>query len=329
MSYCSENLLPSSTSVNRLLEVIELLGYRKVKSFIKDERLIGSYMWSGNNTISYVELELEIYRHEDNISVQTRTRAGRSYWDLQWQNKTISLLKALFGGSFITDEGTNRYMKFDESEPSKIASSLYVARWSFNNAMVKPKIYLANRQVNSNIAHETQTEIPWLDSLNPRILSDNMIIPYLIGCWESFFRSSYIAILKYSDSVSEKALKKCNLSSKELLMALKHEATLENLIADKFSFQRPNIVNENFRQLDPNIDIATWLKRPYHNRKKTLFDSITETIDIRDSLVHTGNVNLNIMDKQINTIIDDLTAAVDRAYQGFGDVFDFIPDYSF
>lgn len=330
MSYCSDNRLPSNTSINRLLEVIELLGYQKASLPFKIENRIGSYMWLGNdNAISFVGLELDIYREKDCISVQTRTRVGRSYWELQWQNKTISILKALFGGSFSTDQGVNQYMRNEEPEPSKVSSSLYMARWIFNNAVMKPKVFLDSIQMTGDIAREERTEFPWLDSFNPRILSGNMIIPYLIGCWESYFRNSYVAILKFSEGVSENALRRCNLSSKELLMVVKHEVALEDLIADSLSFQRPSIIAENFRQINSRIDLAAWLRKPYHRRKKTLFDSITEIVSIRDSLVHTGNVDLSIMDKQIQSIINDLTAAVDRVYQGFGDVFGFIPNYSF
>ena len=108
MSYCSENKLPITTPINRLLEIIELLGFQKVRDFLKLENQLGSYVWhGGHDSISFVGIELGIYRESDYISVQTRTRSGRSYWDLDLQNKTIGRLKALFGGSFITDEGTN------------------------------------------------------------------------------------------------------------------------------------------------------------------------------------------------------------------------------
>ena len=138
MSYCSENLLPLDTPIRRLKEVIDLLGYRKVRNPFKTENLIGSYIWMGNDdSISFVELELNIYRHEDCISVQTRTRIGRSFWDLQWQNKTISLLKALFGGTFITDEGKNKLFPICSPEPSKIQCSLYLAKWVFDNDIMK------------------------------------------------------------------------------------------------------------------------------------------------------------------------------------------------
>lgn len=330
MSYCSENKLPLSTPINRLFEVIELLGFKKTQDVLKIDNQIGSYIWLGrDDCITFVELELSVYRESDYISVHTRTREGRSYWDLSWQNKTISLLKSLFGGSFITDEGTNRYRKYDEPEPSKIFCSLYVDRWIFNNAMIKPEIYLQSRKMTGDIALEKSVGISWLDNINPRILSDNMIIPYLIGCWESYFRNSYISILKYSDYIPEKALKNCKISSTEYLKVIKHETSLERLLADSLSFQRPNVIAENFRLLNSNIDISTWLRKPYHGRKKTLFDSIIEIIEIRDTIVHTGNMNLSILDDQIRKIIKDLTTAVDRSYLGFGHVFGFEPDYNF
>lgn len=330
MSYCSENKLPLTTPINRLFEVIELLGFQRAKDPLKINNQIGSYMWIGNDDyISFVELELFVYRQSDCISVETRTRVGRSYWDLHWQNKTISLLKSLFGGSFVTDEGTNRYMKFGVPEPSKISCSLYVDRWIFNNAMIKPQVYLQSRNMTGDISREESIGIPWIDDMNPRILSDNMIIPYLIGCWESYFRNSYISILKYSNDIREKALKNCRISSTDYLKVIKREAYLERILADSLSFQRPNIIAENFRQLNSNIDISTWLRKPYHRRKKTLYDSIIEIVEIRDSIVHTGNMDLSILDKQIHSIIEDLSAAVDRSYQGFGKVFGFEPEYNF
>lgn len=330
MSYCSENKLPLSTSINRLFEVIELLGFQKVRNSLKIDNQIGSYVWIGRgDCISFVALELYVYRNSDCISVQTRTRSGRSYWDLSWQNKTISLLKGLFVGSFITDEGTNRYMKLDGIEPSKVACSLFVDRWRFNNAMIKPKIYLQSRKMTGDIASEKYSGFPWLDDINPRILSDNMIVPYLIGSWESYFRNSYISILKYSNRIPEKALKNCRISSTDYLMVIRQEACLERLLADSLSFQRPNVIAENFRLLNSDIDINAWLRKPYNKRKKTLFDSIIEIVEIRDEIVHTGNMNLSILDDQIHKIIKDLTIAVERSYQGFGQVFGFKPDYDF
>ena len=331
MSYCSENRLPLKTPVSRLIEVIELLGYVKVKDILSLENQIASYIWLGNDVeISFVELELSIYKEDDYISVQTRTRAGRSYWDLKQQNKTISLLKSIFGGTFSTDEGENRYMYRElGDEPSRLTCSLYVARWIYNNAMNKCHIYLQNRELNGDISRNETTGFLWLDSLNPRLLSNNMILPYVIGCWESYFRQSYIAILKYADQINEKALKNCRASQTDFLEIIREGRSLEEVLADSLSFQRPKIIHENFKQLDNNLDLASCLRKPYHRRKKTLFDSITETIIMRDELVHTGNTNLALYDDNIKMILNDLTAAVDRVYKEFGKVYEFTPRYDF
>ena len=330
MSYCSENRLPLTTPISRLFEVIELLGFQKARDSLKIEGQLGAFIWIGSNeNISFVELELFVYKEDDCISVQTRTRVGRSYWDLRQQNKTISLLRSLFGGSFSTDEGINRYMTFDDPEPSKIACSLYLDRWRFNNATLKPRTYLNLRNITGDIAREEPTGLPWLDDINPRILSNNMILPYLIGCWESYFRNSFISILKYSDDISARALRNCRISPEEYITVIRGEINLESVLADSLSFQRPNIISENFRALNPKIDIAAWLRKPYHKRRKPLFDSITEIVETRDIIVHTGITDKSIFDKQIQSIIEDLIVAVNWVYQGFGDVFSFEPSFDF
>ena len=141
MSYCSENRLPLNTNRRRLFEIIELLGYKKAKDPLKIDGQLASYLYKETNEeISFVELELYVYKYDDCISVQTRTRMGRSYWDLKQQNKTISLLKSVFGGDFSTDEGNNRYLSFDVEEPSKLECSLFLARWRLHNAIMNAKV---------------------------------------------------------------------------------------------------------------------------------------------------------------------------------------------
>ena len=330
MSYCSENKLPLTTPLNRLFEVIELLGYKKGVDSLKLDNQLAFYYWDGDvDHIPFVGITLHVLKYEDYISVNTRTRIGRSFWDLQQQNKTISLLKALFGGSFITDEGGNRYMKFDVPEPSKLACSLYVARWVFHNALINPSVYLSSRKLTGDLAEKGLTGFSWLDEMNPMVLSNNILIPYIIGCWETYFRQSYISVIRYADNIPEKALKNCRVRSADLLKAARNPELLIYYLADSLSFQRPSVIAENFKQLNAKIDIASWLRKPYHNRKKPLFDSITEIIDQRDSLVHTGALSLDVSDQEVKRILNDLSEAADRVYGGLGVVFEFKPNYDF
>lgn len=74
-------------------------------------------------------------------------------------------------------------MNIDCSAPSKLASSLYLVRWRFNNALQKPMVYLDSRNLNHDLAHKELTGLYWLDEINPLVLSNNVLIPYIIGCW--------------------------------------------------------------------------------------------------------------------------------------------------
>lgn len=325
MSYCSENILPINTSIKSIKQVIELLGYQKTGPFYKEPKLRGSYIWIGNEEfLASVEIVLSIWKYDDHISVTTESSRGRSYWDLEWQNKTISTIKTIFGGNFITTEGSNEYLSF-KTEPSKIGWSLSVCRYIFKDSISKTKYYFYNRIIPADSPFTKRSDVGFIDEYNPIILFDNIVIPFIIGCWDSYFRNSYISILKYSETPKEIGIKNINFSPEEYLDVIRQNEKIENIIANKLTFQRPSKIDEIFRRLNPKIDIAGWLRKPYHKRKTTLFDSITEIVEIRNSISHEGIIDTSIMDNQIKKNIKDLDAAVDRVYHGFAQVYKFTP----
>ena len=57
MSYCSENKIPTDVSLGRVIEVIELLGYIKVRNPLKTKAQVAFYVWNGDKkSISLQEL---------------------------------------------------------------------------------------------------------------------------------------------------------------------------------------------------------------------------------------------------------------------------------
>lgn len=142
-------------------------------------------------------------------------------------------------------------------------------------------------------------------------------------------RVFHLQELNFISSIPEQALKNCRLSGFELLQAARDPDQLVWRLADSLSFQRPGIIAENFRRLNSSIDIGAWLRKPYHRRKKTLFESISEIIDLRDAIVHAGITSCTLSDNEIRRILFDLTEAANRVYDGLGKVYGFIPDYRF
>lgn len=324
MSYESESELPADASLKAVRELVELLGYKRAADWAKVPDCVGSYMWYDvTDYRSYVGVELSIYKAKNSpIVVTTRSRAGRSHWDLVHQNRTLRLLRDLLGASFRTDVGRNRYERPDDTPPKPVASGCYIARWKFHNASAKPRIYLWQRgldQPNTKV-----TGLEFMDQMNPKLFSNNLVLPYLVAIWEEYFKASFTAMLRYSPQ-REAALKRAKLSHERLEMIAAGSSTVEKALAEAFSFQRPSIISSNFKLIDPKLDLAGALRKPYRRRKQSLFDSIEALVVDRNEFVHTGNMNVKFTEDVLEKTLKDFEVAVDRCYAAFGKAMGFTP----
>lgn len=209
-----------------------------------------------------------------------------------------------------------------------MSSGCFLARWRFHNALGRAQIYLMTRKLEGNIASEKSTGLMFLDEMNPRLLSNNLLIPYLIAVWEDYFRSTFAVVLKYADK-REAALKKARLSHAQLEQIAAAERPFEQTISECFSFQRPSIIGENFKLLDGKLDIVAALRKPYRRRKTSLFDSIEALVEGRNAFVHAGEMDLSLYDKSLNRALTEIVEAVNRAYAAIGTRFGFTPIHDY
>lgn len=330
MSYTSTSVLKRSARVTQVKEIIDLLGYRRVTDGLKVPNRIAGYIWYDETDYrSWSGVELDIYKTPKGpVKVTTRSTVARSYWDLTHQNKTLKMLRDLFGGHFETDAGRNRYWRPVEPAPLPISSGCYLARWQFHNNFGRAKVYLMNRKLEGPIARDSSSGFDFLDGMNPRLLSNNLLIPYMIAVWEEFFRAMFAACLRYSKQ-RESALKRAKLSHSDLEKLAIGSVQVERSIADFFSFQRPSSIAETFRLLDPKLNLSTPLRKPYRRRRVSLYDSIESLVERRNELVHAGNLDLRLFDKQLETTMGDLTEAVNRAYDYIAKHYGFVPIHDY
>jgi hypothetical protein len=313
VSYSSSSTFAASTKQAQLLEIVELLGFRPNRDGLTLPSRVASYYWTDSDYRSYSGISLDVYRSKSGaLKVETRTSIARSYYDLMHQNKTIKLLRDLFGGSFKTDAGKNRYHRPMSGPPIPAASGCYLARWTFHNALGPTHIYLGARAFNGN-NRATPSGLDYLDRLNPWILSNNMLLPYLIGIWEEYFKSTFVAVLRYSKD-RQLVLKKARLHHEQLERIAVGEETIEGALAGSLSFQRPSSIADHFKTLDPGLDIEGTLRKPYRRRRVSLFDSIERVVEQRHAFVHSGNIDTSLVEAAIKEIIKDLEVAVDRIY---------------
>lgn len=330
MSYTSISFVRPSATLSQVREIVELLGYRRISDGLKVANRVGGYIWYDEvDYRSWSGVELDIYKPAgEPVEITTRSTVSRSYWDLVHQNRTLKLLRDLFGGHFETDAGRNRYWRPDEPPPPPISSGCYLARWRFHNNVGRAQVYLKTRKLEGQIASDTPTGLVFMDQFNPRLLSNNLLVPYMIAVWEEFFRATFTACLRYSKQ-RDAALKRAKLSHSDLEKLVIGSVQVERSVAEAFSFQRPSAIAEAFRLIDPKLDIAGVLRKPYRGRKTNLYESIEKLVEGRNSLVHTGELDLKLFDKQLRTAMADLTEAVNRAYNHIAKHYGFIPNHSY
>lgn len=325
MSYSSSNYLPRSTKRTQLLRLIQLLGYEgpfREQGFTHDV-----FMWHGDgkSEISFVGVELYLCRDDEgSFQVDTRTRAGQSYWDLRKQNETIKAIRDYLGGSFETDAGKNRLLKEQGESTDKLQSALFVPRWVFHNAMMRYKLLRMDGggiSYGATYAEDKVSDLPFMNNINPRFLVNSLLITYYVSVWESYLTDSYIAIVRHAGLENAEGLK-LQLGCDDLVELAAGGITVEEILARRLSFQRPSVAAKNFRSLDRTLNIADALKRPYRRRKMALFDTIDGYVDLRNEIAHTGHCG-HLTDARTDAIADDFTAAVDRVYEEFASHYGF------
>lgn len=319
MSLTSTNTLPKSTVLDRVIQIVKWLGYDTYDINQDISYQVGNYGWSGNKQLeSFVGVELQIYQKDGIITVDTRTRAGRSYWDQRQQNKTIKALKDFFGGSFVTDEGKNILFEEDEEEPSLLESGLYLQRWIYHNNLGKLQVLDMNTQTMGN---SKLTEIPWLDEYNAKIILNNLKVPFLVGAWEKYLKSTFVVLLKCSsdrEKIFKRLLNKTKLLPDYLESFSKNNETVEWLLAEWLSFQRPKAIIENYQMLDSNIDINATFAKTSGKQQESLLEKIDHVIDIRNNIAHAAIIDVALTDDVINQYTQEFVKAADSIYRCLG-----------
>ncbi len=327
MSYESQSELPSGISLRRVHELLRLLGYDRLRNPPEDLRLgqLAHYLWFKQDEYqSFCGVQVSILRKYDNsLIVSTRTTAGRSYWDLTHQNRTIKLLRDHFGGRFETDEGRGRYLRPGGPPPLPVASGCGLARWGFKKSIVNVRLYLSFRTFSGPMG-ENPTKFDPSNEHNVRILSNNMILPYLVGAWEEYFRATFAACFKYSEDRGD-ILRRIKPTAETFKEHAEGKQSFERAVAEHLPFQHPNAIGDNFHKINPKLHVGGALKKTYSGRNVSPHDSICNLIELRNEVVHTGRLDLTLFDEKLRAAISHFEVAVERAYVCIAKHFDFEP----
>lgn len=309
------NYLPKGTSSLDVEEYMGLLGYEKVeRSQFTNPKSMPFSFWKDDN-YRYTGIYSEVAPGDDGgIQVWTRTTIWRSRFDSEYHNYTVKQLKKRFGGYFISDEGKNRYFKnSDEPKIEKAEGGCYAAYSRFHRNLVRAIAFIMNQSYDKDDFFPIR-KIDFVDSMNPKIVSTNLVIPFLVSILEDYFRSSYVALLKYSTKKTS-IVQNAKLSGPDLLAVSNNELSVEEAVSRWRSFQDIEKINNSFKELDNRIDIHGILKKPYRRRKESFYEALVRLIKQRHELIHRADIDYTYYPENVIKDIDTVGKSIERVYR--------------
>ncbi len=310
-------------------ELLELLGYRRAGRPVfpwRDGALGYFSLHSEEDYRSFSGVYLVVYRDKrGRFCVYTRTNSWCSRWDLDQQIRTVRLLKRYFGGTFETDAGKNRYWRNEQTEMAPAEAGCFVAYERFDSSIVRAVHFLSDRQFSEQWSNPRRPKAV-LDQLNPRLLANNLLLPYVVAALEDYFKSAFVALAKYCAN-REALFRNVRISTERMAQVAAGEATLEEVLAESMSFQNLGAIHAHFRALDRRIDLAGTLRRPFGGRRRgSLYDAVEAVISRRHDLIHRNVVDVAFEDVDVARAVDGVYAAVRRCHEHVIAVHGWSPD---
>jgi hypothetical protein len=311
LSYESEHPLPDGTRLSDVREFVRLLGYKKtgVMHSKQHGRFEEYHFFDEKDYRSWSGVELAIQINGKSLAVSTRTPISRSFYDLEHQNATIASLKKRFGGKFRSDEGSGRYLRPESLPPPPPASGCHLAFARFGSNLIRATFYLDSR----NIAKQEAEEFLASMGLSATVLSNNMAASFIVTALEDYFKSTFVALLRYSTH-KRSFFKSLTLKGDQLAAISDGKSGIEHQVAETMSFQNIAAVCRHFASLETKLDLAGILRRPYRKRRQSFFETIELLVSARHDFVHRAKLDLGLTDKRMYDLIYDLDVAMTRVY---------------
>jgi hypothetical protein len=321
MSYVSENVLARGAKLADVREFVQLLGYKKVGTVNskKHGRWEEYKYFEEEDYRSWSGVHLSIVIKPKSLVVDTRTPIGRSYYDLQQQNRTIFQLRKRFGGHFQTDEGRGRYLRPMAGPPTPGASGCHLAYERFGGNLIRGAIYLEARSFPEQYQGKSGELLVQM-GVSPLLLSNNMFLPFIVAALEDYFKSTFIALLRYSPRKST-FFRGSRLQGDQLI-AISEGKSVEAQVAETLPFQNISAITRHFEALDPKIDIGGLLRKPYRRRKETLYQQMERIVATRHNFIHRAQLDRSLTDKKMMDLLYDLDVAITRIYKGITSRYD-------
>jgi hypothetical protein len=318
VSYETTNYLAKGVRKLHAVEFAESLGYKRAGSWahLGAPEVASLLYFEEKDYKSWqaVELGIGFSVQKSVVYVHTRTRVGRSHHDFEMQNRTVREFRRRFGGT--TSKDSKNGEGYDPGPPvAPAASGCHLAMQRLDWNLTRVNYYLRLGSPLPNKVLGPGEEIwPEMRQLNPEVFISNVLTTYLVSAMEDYFKSTYIALLTYTERKAT-ILKGIRLSGEQLAEISAGGLTIEQAASESLSFQRLGVLGRHFAEIDRKLDVLAPLRRPYRRRKVNLLDRLEELVTRRHLLIHGMELDIELDIQRLEGYIHDLTVGIGRVYE--------------
>jgi len=262
----------------------------------------------------YSGVYAEIYDEEDFFIMRLWTDlVNHSYYDVDYQNYTIELFEKYFDA--IVKESDPYYwcdpnFEYNGLKREKAESGCFLAYQRFKANMGKLNTYVYTKQFSK---YPPTTDIRANLAHHPEIISNNLVVPYIISSLESYFRETFLALFKYSSNKKSFFKKYSNKYVDELELVSEGSVDIDRALVRYMTFQNISAIDDNFKILNKEIKFKNLL----HSNKSngiTLISGLERLLNLRHEIIHRSNFFAKYDRKYLDGDIALITEIVDKFY---------------
>lgn len=300
-------LYPKKASREDLKKYLEGLGFVKCGHFWDWPKGTLNYSWFDYEDFKSIDgVSADVYPlsgDELNITgnkwaLHVRNLYSASWHDVKMLNEVLRGARKLFGGTIQGDYGTNRYAPLwdDKSTPiSRGISSIY-SHVQQEISAVKYALPDPSIKQQAPTGEKIDDFIEFTQSLDPSRVIYNGLVPFAVSMFEYFFSQAFQVLIKYDASALKKrSSHKQRLDFETLLEIENKEITIENIIANNYTFQNLNQLNKAYKDwLDIDVRNILYKKKKIGSSVAFLENRISDIIQYRHGIVHHFSIDRSL-----------------------------------
>ncbi len=254
------------------------------------------------------------------VALHTRTRASASVVDRLFQNSVIKTARMKFKGDFINDwHGKNRYIPEYPDKQDEVARGIYLLYEGVIRNIKAVKVALPdpmlkkfkNSQLDSKFDDTKWSN--FIKSIDPTLVLYNALIPFAVAAVEHFFKQSFKILLKYDKQAQNHLTEQTQkVEMVDVIAISKGEKTLEDIIADRYSFQNISSIHKAFHEWF-KIDFFGLIRKRKKIGKRIhiLEKKFEEVINFRHGVTHEFRVNSDLSKEELQEMLQFAVVLID------------------